>query len=142
MGYNTDFRGKFELNKKLDDYTFDFLKDLNTTRRTKRNIGPEFGIEGEFYFKDDDVGIIDNNKPPSTQPGLWCQWTPVHEEDKDVIEWDGGEKFYDYIEWIEYIISKILEPKGYILNGNVCFNGEEANDYGVINIVNNNVTVG
>jgi len=29
------------------------------------------------------------------QPGLWCQWIPS--DDGTAIEWDGGEKFYEYV---------------------------------------------
>ena len=51
------------------------------------------------------------------QPGLWCGWRP--NEDGTVIEHDGGEKFYDYTEWIQYLVHHFLEPWGYKLNGDV-----------------------
>jgi hypothetical protein len=44
-----------------------------------------------------DLSIIDHNYPPENQPGLWCQWIP--NEDGTAICWDGGEKFYNSIEW-------------------------------------------
>jgi len=62
-------------------------------------------------------------------------------EDKITIEWDGGEKFYKYSEWIEYLIKKILKPRGYKLNGEVKWEGEENEDMGIIVIKNNVVTI-
>ena len=119
MGYSTYFDGQFDLDKPLDDETYELLRKLNYTRRMARNI-EGYGVEGEFFVDGEDEDedtpfsghgqketedIIDYNRPPSTQPGLWCQWVPT--EDKLHIEWDGGEKFYEYIGWIEYIIEKI-----------------------------------
>ena len=69
--------------------------------------------------------------------GLWCQWAPNKEG--TAIGWDGNEKFYDYIEWIKYLIEKILKPNGYVLNGNVHWQGEDEGDRGVIEIINNKV---
>ena len=146
MGYSTDFGGSFEIDKPLDKNTLKLLKGLNTTRRMKRNVGPEFGVEGEFFVngkgdfgQDEDGTVVNHNQPPSTQPGLWCQWTP--NEDGTEIEWDGGEKFYAYVEWIEYLIEKIFEPRGYKLNGEVVWVGEDPDDRGKIVIENNVVDI-
>ena len=49
MGYNTSFEGNFLLNKELDESTFLFLQQLNKTRRMKRNVDAQYGIDGEFY---------------------------------------------------------------------------------------------
>ena len=144
MGYTTEFRGSFTIDKKLDNETYDLLVGLATTRRMKRSVGPEYGVEGEFYIegggdfgqaKDDT--IIDYNRPPRTQPGLWCQWQPTY--DKQGIEWDGGEKFYSYIPWLRYIIEKVLEPRGYKLEGEVQWRGEDWSDTGTIVVRNNQV---
>lgn len=148
MGYTTYFEGKFELNKKLKDEDKTFLTKLAETRRMARKTGAEYGVEGEFYvdgsgsfgqdYNDQTAPVIDCNRPPKTQPGLWLQWVPT--EDGMGIEWDGGEKFYDYVEWIEYLIENILAPRGYILNGQVKWYGEENEDMGIIDIKNNVVT--
>lgn len=153
MGYTTDFEGEFELNKKLDDETFKLLKGLNKTRRMARTgLDKKYGIEGEFYIPEDGncgqsdmTGVPEHgqNTPPKTQPGLWCQWTPERGEgkDPDVIKWDGGEKFYEYVAWIKYIIERILKPRGYTLTGSVMWQGEEMGDRGRITIRKNKVTV-
>lgn len=146
MGYTTDFSGRFELDKPLAPKMKKFLTLLNETRRMKRNVDEAFGIEGEFfvfgtgsYGQDNDSTIVDFNQQPSTQPSLWCQWVP--NEDGTAIEWDGGEKFYAYSEWLFYIINKILAPNGYTLNGVVTWQGEETGDVGKIHVVNNVITV-
>ena len=105
-----------------------------------------FGIEGEFFVdgtgsfgQGDDKNIINYNKPPVTQPSLWCQWVP--NKDGTEIKWDGSEKFYEYVPWIQYLITKILAPRGYALNGEVKWQGEDPEDMGIIEIVNNEVKV-
>lgn len=71
-------------------------------------------------------------------PGIWCQWVPT--DDGLGIEWDGNEKFYDYVEWLEYIIKHFLNPKDYLLNGAVRYQGEEIGDVGRIEVKDNKVT--
>jgi hypothetical protein len=156
MGYTTDFEGKFDLDRELDPKTHEFLNKLATTRRMKRNVFllpksgfekygfSDWGTEGEFFVDGDgefgqshERSIMDYNEEPKTQPGLWCQWVPT--KDGMYIQWDGGEKFYSYLEWLEYIIEKVLEPRGYILNGIVEWQGEESSDFGQIKVENNKV---
>lgn len=144
MGYTTEFEGQFYLDKKLTDEDAEFLRKFSSTRRMKRNI-EGYGAEGEFYVdgegfhgQDREDTVIDYNHPPSTQPGLWCQWIPT--DDDMGIEWDGGEKFYEYEEWIIYIIDNILAPRGYTLNGEVRWAGEDNSDLGMIVVTNNVVT--
>lgn len=146
MGYTTDFSGSFQLNQPLQPRMKEFLTKFNETRRMARNVDEAFGIEGEFYVlgggsygQDHEPNIIDFNNQPSTQPSLWCQWTP--NEDGTAIEWDGGEKFYSYSEWLFYLINKILAPNGYVLNGTVTWQGEETGDVGKIKVVDNVITV-
>jgi hypothetical protein len=65
---------------------------------------------------------------PAQMPGLWCQWTPGGDRfyrtqeltDEEVAEaggfiaWDGGEKFYDAAEWLEYIVNNFLKPGAFM----------------------------
>ncbi len=149
MGYSTDFTGEFVINKIIDDDTYRLLKGLATTRRMKRSgLEEELGKDGEFYFEDDGFfgqsknpkygEIVDFNEPPETQPGLWLHW--LIQEDRQTIIWDEGEKFYHYTRWIEYLIDRILKPRGYIVNGEVEWNGEEHGDLGLIEVKDNVVT--
>lgn len=144
MGYTTDFNGQFNLNKQLSPKMQQYLKLLNETRRMKRSTDEAFGVQGEFFVfgggdfgQDHEPNIIDFNQQPSTQPSLWNQWTPT--EDGMGIEWDGGEKFYSYTEWLVYLIHKVLAPNGYILNGVVEWDGEDRGDIGEIIVENNRI---
>jgi len=142
MGYTTDFRGSFQLDKRLSPEMQEYIINLSNSRRMGRKTDDVYGVEGEFFtggtgFKGQDSGgnVINGNEPPVTQPSLWCQWIPT--EDGLEIEWDGGEKFYNYTEWIYYIINKILKPNGYTLNGSVRWRGEEFDDDGVMEVRDN-----
>lgn len=145
MGYTTDFDGRFKLDKKLDADTFTLLKGLAETRRMKRNIDG-YGVEGEFYIdgkgefgQGHDETVVDYNTPPRTQPSLWLQWTPTR--DKQGLKWDGNEKFYHYVEWLEYLIANVLKPRGYTVSGAVKWRGEDFNDIGTITVIDNKVQV-
>jgi len=144
MGYTTDFSGQFMIDRPVDEETAKLLKGLANSRRMKRNI-EGYGVEGEFYVEEVETenswntpknpNIIDQNRPPRTQPGLWCQW--LLQEDNQTIEWDGGEKFYEYVEWIKYLIDRILKPRGYFVSGEVEWFGESREDFGKITINKN-----
>jgi len=165
MGYTTDFTGEFLLNKPLDEETAALLNGLATTRRMKRDIVKlaemleitpaealeKYKAEGQLYYNPDstqhgqeqDISIVEYNYPPQAQPGLWLQWqyNPNGEYgDKPSISWDGGEKFYYYVEWLKYIIKMILEPKGYTLNGEVTWVGEDSSDHGKLIVKDNQVS--
>lgn len=157
MGYTTDFTGDFTLDNPLTPEQIAYLKAFNETRRMQRNatvtetmpdpvrlaVGLPIGKQGGYFVghagRDRTPDVTEYNESPSGQPGLWCQWTPNN--DGTVIEWDGGEKFYDYIEWIQYIIQHFLTPWGHVLNGTVEWSGEESGDLGRIEITNNVVKV-
>lgn len=152
MGYTTEFKGRFTLDKPLSQEQADYLRQFNETRRMRRNahkvekladpkriaVGLPLGGPEAPYFvgglgfagQENDASVLDHNSPPNGQPGLWCQWVPT--EDRTGIEWDGGEKFYDYEEWIQYLIDHFLKPWGYALTGRVSWRGESFDDRGVL----------
>lgn len=160
MGYHTDFDGVFNLDNPLTEAQKTYLQKFASTRRMKRDeakvaelsdpvreaVGLPVGTDGGYFVgstgfmgQDNDASVLDHNYEPSDQPGLWCQWAP--NEDGTCIEWDGGEKFYEYVPWIKYIITHFLKPWGRTLNGVVSFRGEHFNDVGDIVITNNEVAV-
>lgn len=57
------------------------------------------------------------------------------------LEWDGNEKFYNYVEWLQYIITNVLAPRGYILSGSVTWQGEDNQDMGKIVVKDNKIKV-
>lgn len=155
MGYSTDFEGKFE---PLTAEHAAYLNKFSDTRRMKRNasktrlrpdpirlaagikdVGPEgayFVGETGYAGQDRADDISDYNGTPAGQPCLWCQWVPT--SDNMGIEWNGAEKFYDYVDWLNYLIEHFLGPWGYVLNGEVRWFGEDRSDMGKI-VVKNNV---
>lgn len=81
--------------------------------------------------------IMDYNIPPEKCPGLWCQW-----EIRDgKVVWDNGEKFYHYTEWLEYLITNFFAPEGYVLNGEIRWQGEDMDDNGTILVHDNKITI-
>jgi hypothetical protein len=122
--------------------------------RTADKNTPEeiYGIEGEFFVHEDETtGVIDYNIAPGqvsflddsskAQPGLWLQWEVLEgddENDPQVLQWDGGEKFYNYTEWLQYLIDRFFNPWGIMLNGEIEWVGEDSSDRGKI-VVKNNV---
>jgi hypothetical protein len=113
-----------------------------------------YGNEGEYFIggvgsfgQTADASVINSNLPPGQtdwgysnpdgQPGLWCQWILT---DNQTLEWDGGEKFYNYVEWLEYLIKHFFEPWGHIINGQIEWQGEERDDMGIIIVEDNVVT--
>jgi len=154
MGYTTIFDGTFHLNKRLLDSEAIYLLEFSRTRRMKRNpdilqevpdparaaVNLPVGEEGCYFVnekwdEDSELSIVDYNRPPITQPGLWCKWIPT--ADGGGIQWNGVEKFYDYVEWLQYIINNFLEPWGYVLRGEVNWQGEREEDVGMIWVENN-----
>jgi hypothetical protein len=161
MGYDTEFVGEFLLDKALMPEHKTYLDRFAYTRRMKRNaeltanrpdpireaVGLPVGIEGSYFVgANGDFGqewnaqdILDPNKSPTDQPGLWCKWVP--NDEGTAIEWSGAEKFCSYVEWIEYLTKHFLEPWGYKLNGFVAWRGEDFDDHGTITIQENKVSV-
>lgn len=160
MGYTTKFFGELNLDKPLTQEQIAYLKKFASTRRMKRMVkkvktrpdpvrdavGLPIGTEGEFfvgageYFgQEHSDDILDYNCPPKTQPGLWCHWTPTI--NGDGLEWDGGEKFYHYVDWMKYIIENFLKPWGYVSNGSIDWQGEDRDDIGCICVENNELEV-
>jgi hypothetical protein len=72
-------------------------------------------------------------------PSLYCQW--VLSNNNKGIEWDGGEKFYAYVEWLEFIIDKYLNEWGIEISGSVRFRGERFDDVGTITVIGEKVQV-
>lgn len=109
----------------------------------------EYGTRGQrFTGPDADPGVLNGNVPPGgerganskgidprkAQPGLWCQWTV--DDAGLVLEWDGGEKFYDYIEWLDWMDRHLFKRWDRKLNGSVTWRGEEYSDFGEMEMRN------
>ena len=107
MGYTTNFEGQFTISKKLSLDDYQWLIKWND----------------------------DRHEELSDKYSYYCQWKPT--EDGLHLEWDGNEKFYAYTEWLNYLIKEFFAPKGYVLNGEVEWNGEIKGDIGKIIVKDN-----
>ena len=148
MGYTTEFHGRIKGSPPLNAKETTFLNKFASTRRMDRENGPYFVNGSGFKGQDGDDDVIDENRPPRDQPGLWCQWVASHTGKS--IEWDGNEKFYDSVEWMRYIIDHFLRPDclakkelpflqaNHICNGEIEAQGEDLNDRWML-IVKDNV---
>lgn len=149
MGYTTEFRGQVDFDKSLTIPQLVYLKAFSEMRRVKRDaaklegvkdpkrtaVGLPVGSQGGYFIDSEYTGVVDQNEPPTGQPGLWCQWVPT--EDGMGLEWDGGEKFYNFVEWMQYIIDHFLKPWGITVNGEIQWQGEEMGDRGLLIVTNN-----
>jgi hypothetical protein len=106
MGYTTEFTGAFRFSKLPSAETIVSLRSLE-------------GVDGEDFNKH--------------APRSYCQW----EMSKDCMSlvWDGGEKFYNYEEWLQFIYDTYLKPDGVELLGEIKFQGEEFGDCGTLAFV-------
>ncbi len=121
MGYNTDFSGSFTVTPKLTDEHVAYLNAIAA------------GSLGRH------PNALENEATPSDQPESWCQWIPT--EDGEAIEWDGNEKFYNYEDWLRYLIDNFLRPWGHTLNGIVDYFGEDPLDLGRLIVRDNKLSV-
>lgn len=156
MGYTTNFEGSFVLDKPLASEHLEYLCKFQDTRRMKRDasltagrpdsireeVGLPVGNEGGYFVGEGGYAgqgrgpdVVASNDPPTGQPGVWCKWEP--NEDGTAIEWNGAEKFYNYTDWIVYLIEHFLGPWGYVLAGEMMWEGEERSDFGTIYIKDN-----
>jgi hypothetical protein len=117
-------------------------KELPKYQAMREAVGLPFGPQGEYSLADmseDFREAEDYNEPPSKQPGLWCNWSPS--SDGTRLRWNGAEKFYHYTEWLTYLIQNFLQPWGYTVSGQICYSGEDCEDFGMIVVQKNCVQV-
>lgn len=82
--------------------------------------------------------IANESRDEDGMPNSYCQW--VTDKHGYYLEWDGNEKFYSYIEWLEWLIENKFKKWGITLNGSMNWQGEEAEDIGRITVKDNIVT--
>ena len=110
MGYTTTFTGQF-------------------------TITPELSLRHYIQLRK----IYDQDRGGAgTQPQGYCQWVPT--DDGRGLVWDGNEKFYHYVEWLQWLMANVLHPNGYTLEGTVAYQGELLEDVGDIRIAEGVVT--
>lgn len=140
MGYNIFYEGRINMDKPLDDRTYEIIKGLGETRRvmwdTKKLEADgiakeeEIGLYGKFFFGTNGMNreemdkftykyVIDNSRPPYGQPSLRGVWTVS--DDKMGLIWNRNDHSYCGHEWLQYIVKTILVPRGYNPSGIINF---------------------
>lgn len=109
MGYTTEFIGSLSLSRPL---TLSEAKQL-------------------LEFNDDPDTI------ELPHPDSYMQWVPT--ESLDGIMWDGNEKFYNYTEWMNWLVLW-LGNRGIEAAGELLWRGEETGDVGVLSVAGDRVT--
>lgn len=160
MGYHTEFRGEFDITPPLTPEQRAYLKAFNHTRRMRRDpemlrtvpdphreaVGLPLGTDGEyfvngegFFGQNQTADVVDANRPPGTQPDLYCGWVP--NDEGTFLMWDGGEKFYEYAAWLRYLIEHFFKPWGRTLDGSIEWQGQDWDDRGELAITDNKLTI-
>lgn len=150
MGYGTRFEGHFTLDRPLAPAHAAYLAAFADTRRFKRDAavtaerpdplraaaGLGVGDDGGFFVgaerdlgqEPDAPGVADYNEPPAGQPHLWCCWRPTADGLGLHVEDHGYH--YGYSAWLEYLAGRFLRPWGYVLSGEVRYQGDAERDRG------------
>lgn len=113
MGYNTNFTGRVK-------------------------ITPEVSRADERKYNELQAAAFGSGWGNS--PKQYCQWKLSFNDEGSFLEWNGQEKFYDYVEWMEWLATEWFGPRGYSLNGKIEWKGEEFDDTGLITVEDNKVT--
>lgn len=109
MGYTTNFSGVIRLSRPL---TLIEARDL-------------------LIFSEDP------NLIPEPHPNSYMQWVPT--ETLDGIVWDENEKFYNYVEWLRWLVVW-LANRGIEAVGTLRWAGEDPTDTGQIDVHEGNVS--
>lgn len=117
MGYTTKFSGALKLSRALTIHEAKELLEIHEA-------------DGE-----------DSRGPKIAEredSGLRLQWVPT--ESLDGIVWDGEEKFYSYVECMQWLCAW-LNFRDIMASGELNWSGEDAGDTGLIAVVANTVEV-
>lgn len=113
MGYNTDLGGEFEIAPTPTEDQLDEIADAIDA------VAKE-GRKGDLSY-DCPWEISDGNDGSTRGAIVPCGW----------------ERPYGYVDWLECIAQEILAPRGFTLNGDCWWVGEEVDDRGTIYVKDN-----
>lgn len=106
MGYTTDFIGHVDIDPPLNEHEMQYLIAFAATRHCERP-GGEYAVAANPYASEGGLTTEQLNTVPPGQPGYWCQWEPCW--DGCCLSFNGHEKFYAPVRWLEYLIEHFLE---------------------------------
>jgi hypothetical protein len=153
MGYSTEFDGYLSIEPPLTKEQTAYLNAFSDSRRMQRDaekasklndplreaVGLSIGEEGEYFVgaqgykgQKGDESVISYNSPPRSQPGLWCKWEIT--EDGTKLQWNQAEKFYYYVQWLQYLESNFIKKWNRKFSGVITYQGEDDEDFGMITV--------
>lgn len=83
------------------------------------------------------IKFADDDHSGEPMPGNYCQWIP--DSEGRFLEWDGGEKFYNSVEWMRYLIDNFIRAN-HVVNGEIEAQGEERDDRWFLIVMDNVVS--
>jgi hypothetical protein len=137
MGYKTTFTGELTITPPLSVKFIQYLRIFVKKRHfCMKQTNSDLGTEGEFsldLISETDDNVLDYNKPPGTQPSLWCDWF-LSNNGARIYPIDGNN--YRYAEWLIYLNEHFFTVMNNKLSGQISWQGEHHNDHGIIQIDN------
>jgi hypothetical protein len=141
MGYTTEFSGSVKVEPPLTSVEAAFLHQFARTRHCVCQ-DSKYAADGLRGCPPGRGNGCRGSHPGN--PGYWCNWVPGEPVTDGygfaAIEWDGGEKFDDSVEWMRFIVDEFLKPgsaggpqsgfltRDHVLNGVIEAQGEEMDD--------------
>jgi hypothetical protein len=108
MGYTTDFLGHIDITPSLNEHEAAYLSAFRHSRHWDRPGGPYDVAANPFAEDGRGVDRDAYNSLGQGKPQLYCQWEVCW--DGCCLTFDGGEKFYQPIRWLRYLIDHFLVP--------------------------------
>jgi hypothetical protein len=143
MGYTMIWHGKLAINPPLPQAVTQYLTRFFERRHVL--MSPKHQEHGAFevdYLPPDEedkaaLDIVDWNRPPPSQPFIWCDWEIDALGSSLTIR---RPRNYRSIEWLEYIIWKFISPYHSVVSGTMTWRGEEVGDEGCLYVDGNIIT--
>lgn len=115
MGYSTDLIGHIDINPPLNDHEQAYLAGFAGSRRGLPG-QPPYTVPGNPAAEEFDATTASTAtstraaaryvKQADAVPGPWCGWVPAWSG--GCLTYDGKEKFYAPVEWMQYLIDHFL----------------------------------
>eukprot|EP00727_Mastigamoeba_balamuthi_P004892 m51a1_g14400 putative dead-box atp-dependent rna helicase 37-like (1118) ;mRNA; f:358888-378153 len=104
----------------------------------------EFAVHKEGENMQGSLLLLDNNMQPIVQPALNCcvtmRWlAKTGDKPPQPLHIISGRPYFCWA-WLQYIISRVLEPRGVVANGQFLYQGESLQDKGRIVVRGNIIT--
>jgi hypothetical protein len=144
MCVGSEFTGRFALSRPLTAKESAILKAVHDYRPQDGQELPSAAPVQERPVKIVREGVKRNYSGEGFHifkefPTLDCRWTVSR--DKRALVWDKKGPFYNYVSWLEYLISHFFAVWGVQLSGTVTLEGNRLGDTGSITVDGDRIVV-